>query len=419
MPITNLGWILIFISSALVVALPKRLVWVPFFAATLWIPIGQHIEIGGLNFYFGRILTLVGISRVILRHEYPVGAWNGVDKTLAIWGLLLLVTSIFHQTVFFTTRLGTIYDIITVYSLFRCLIKDFEDFKAAARAFSIVTIPIAIALINERFTGYNWFAALGGVEEFSQIRDGLVRAQGSFSHPINAGIVGSFNIGLSFFLFPKYRKTAICGFFVGVLIVYASSSSGPAMGAVALVVMSLLYPWREYARKYMMWIIAGMLLMLHLVMNAPVWYLLARFKVFGGSTAWYRAELIDSTFKHIGEWWLYGTDDTVRLMPFGGLSGYEGVADIPSEYIKMMVTGGFGLFVVFVLLLYHGFKYVSILGRQSETQKRSQWCPFEAWAVTSILFFLYDDVHIHFIFWPNKDSLGFYNSRYKLLVVIS
>jgi hypothetical protein len=387
MPLTPLAWILVLISSALIVALPRRLVCVPFFAAVLWIPIGQSIDIGGLNFYFGRILGLVGISRVIIRREHPIGMWNGIDKIMAIWGLVLLVTSIFHRADLITVRLGLLYDTITVYALFRCIIRDFEDFTVAARAFSIITIPIAIALIIERSTGYNWFATLGGVEEFSQIRDGLVRAQGSFSHPINAGIVGAFNIGLSFFLFSKYRKTAIYGFLGGVLIVYASSSSGPVMGTVTLAVMSLFYPWREYARKYMMWAIVAMLLTLHLAMKAPVWYLIARLKVFGGSTAWYRAELIDSTFEHIGEWWLYGTDNTIALMPFGRLEDYEGVADITSQYIKMMVTGGFGLFVVFVLLLYYGFKYVSILGRQSETRKRSQWCPFEAWAVTAILVF--------------------------------
>ena len=386
MPVTTLGWIIILILSALLVALPKRLVFVPFFAAAFWIPIGQYIDIGGLNFYFGRILCLVGISRVILRSERPVGMWNGIDKAMAIWGLLLFVTSIFHKVSFLTIRLGIIYDTVAVYVLFRCLISDFKDFTAAARAFTIVTIPIALALIIEYYTGHNWFSLFGGVEEFSQIRDGVVRAQGPFSHPINAGVAGAFNIGLSFFLWPKYKKTALSGFCTGILILLACSSGGPVMGAGAVVLMSLLYPWREHSKKFM-WAAMAMLLMLEIVMKAHVWYLLARLKVFGGSTAWYRAELIDSAIKYISEWWLYGTDDTIRLMPFGGLSGYEGVADITSEYIKMMVNGGLGLFVVFVLLLNRGFKYVNILRRHSETYKKSQWGPFEAWAVTSILFF--------------------------------
>ena len=53
----------------------------------------------------------------------------------------------------------------------------------------------------------------------------------------------------------------------------------------------------------MRWAFFGTLLLLHLAMNNPVWHLLARVNVVGGSTGWHRYHLIDKAIEHL-EWWV-------------------------------------------------------------------------------------------------------------------
>ena len=56
------------------------------------------------------------------------------------------------------------------------------------------------------------------------------------------------------------------------------------------------------------WAMVRVYVLLDLVMNRPAYFLIADIDLMGGSTSWYRAELIHSTIAHIDEWWLIGTD---------------------------------------------------------------------------------------------------------------
>jgi hypothetical protein len=44
-------------------------------------------------------------------------------------------------------------------------------------------------------------------------------------------------------------------------------------------------------------------------MKAPVWFLIARIDLAGGSSGYHRAMLIDTFLRHFGDWWLLGTKD--------------------------------------------------------------------------------------------------------------
>ena len=41
-------------------------------------------------------------------------------------------------------------------------------------------------------------------------------------------------------------------------------------------------------------------------MKAPVWALIQRIDIVGGSSGWHRYELIDQCIKHFSDWWLMG-----------------------------------------------------------------------------------------------------------------
>ena len=92
-------------------------------------------------------------------------------------------------------------------------------------------------------------------------------------------------------------------------------------------------------------------------MKAPVWYLMARIDLVGGSTGWHRAYLIDQALMHLSEWWIAGTDYTRDWMPYG-VSWSPDHSDITNHYILLGVTGGIALIAAHVAVLTLAFKGV-------------------------------------------------------------
>ncbi len=91
----------------------------------------------------------------------------------------------------FKNHLGFAYDTIGAYFLFRVLFRNFDDIDIFQKALALLIIPLAVFMLFEHFSHKNLFSVLGGVPEFSEIRDGKLRAQGTFSHPILAGTFGA------------------------------------------------------------------------------------------------------------------------------------------------------------------------------------------------------------------------------------
>ena len=118
-------------------------------------------------------------------------------------------------------------------------------------------------------------------------------------------------------------------------------------------------------------------------MQAPAYYLIGRFDLAGGSTGYHRAALIESSIRHLDEWWLAGTDFTRHWMPTG-VSWSREHTDITNHYLQMGVTGGLPLMLLFIVILAKGFSYV---GR---TLRQSGYLPdnnqFMVWALGASLF---------------------------------
>jgi hypothetical protein len=90
-------------------------------------------------------------------------------------------------------------------------------------------------------------------------------------------------------------------------------------------------------------------------MKAPVWHLIARIDLVGGSTGWHRYQLIDRSIKRFGEWWLLGTDSTAH---WGHIT-----TDITNQYVLEGVSGGIVTLVLFVAMIVFAYKGVGTLCR--------------------------------------------------------
>ncbi|HWI57982.1 MAG TPA: hypothetical protein VNZ22_12195, partial [Bacillota bacterium] len=166
------------------------------------------------------------------------------------------------------------------------------------------------------------------------------------------------------------------------LIVVGSASSGPLLALFAGLAGLALWRWRTRMAVIRRLAVLG-LIGLHLVMKAPVWYLMARIDLAGGSTGWHRAELVSAALKHLDEWWLIGTDYTRHWIAYGvGWSQYH--VDMTNYYISMGVTGGLLLVGCFVGILIKAFQS---LGRGMRTMREvNDPREFILWCVGTCLF---------------------------------
>jgi hypothetical protein len=298
-----------------------------------------------------RILILFGWARLVLRSEYHGIRLNILDKVMILWTVagIISYTFLWETWQAFINRLGVSFDTLGSYFLIRCLVRDFHDIIYTIKALAVICVPLAIAMLIERATGRNAFAVFGGVPEFTLIRDGRLRCQGAFAHPILAGTFGASLLPLFLSLWWQGKGSkmfAIIGGIAVSTITFTSSSSGPIMTYAAGLAGLSLWPLRHHMRL-MRWGMAYFVIALHLLMQAPVWALLARVTVVGGSTGYHRYYLFDEFIKHFNEWWLWGLKSTAH---WG-----NHLFDVTNQFVRIGVDGGLvtlSLFIILIVLCY-------------------------------------------------------------------
>jgi hypothetical protein len=95
--------------------------------------------------------------------------------------------------------------------------------------------------------------------------------------------------------------------------------------------------------------------LLHFIMAAPVWHLISRIDLAGGSTGWHRFYLIDATVRHFGDWWFVGFADVGRW-------GVEN-SDVTNQYVLTAVRGGVLTLALMVVLIAMEFRVVGYAWR--------------------------------------------------------
>ena len=345
--INSIGIALTLLMCILMLVLPRRYALLPVLVLTCYMSMGQQIVVAGLHFTMIRILVIFGWLRVLLRGEVGRLKLNGIDKALICW----IVSGTFLYFIQWQTsealinRLGYAYNALGLFFLFRILLRDRDDVDQMARMFSLFMVPLAVLILGEKLTGRNVFAIFGGVSEIAVVRDGVIRCQGPFAHPILAGTFAATNVA---FFIPLWWKgghdkiVALLGFVASIAIIVASGSSGPVMAFSFAVVGLFMWPIRRQMRL-VRWGMAVTVIALHLAMKAPVWFLIARMSVFDASTGFFRARLIDATIRNFSTWWLIGIKTTDQWGP--------GLFDITNEYIAQGVHGGVLTMVLFVMII--------------------------------------------------------------------
>lgn len=355
--------------AGLLVVLPRRYAMLPILALVCYMTMGERVVIGGVNFTMVRILLLFGWLRLLARGESGQLRWHTVDKVIIAWAIFRTInyTLVWGTTAALINRLGYAYDIVGAYFLFRFLIRDEQDIYRAIRYLAIFVVPVAILIVIEKATARNVFALLGGVPLIPELRDGVVRCQGPFAHSILAGTFGATTVPLfiGMWMFQRSgRMLAVAGLLASTTIVLMGGSSGPVLAYGAGV--AGICAWIIRTRLHLVrWGLCVVLLVLHVFMNSPVWFIIARASVFSGSTGWYRGYLIDMSVRHLDEWWLIGTSRAHQWHYY--------LADVTNQYLVEGLSGGLITMSLFIALIALSFRSIGLCVRQPERQPESRY----------------------------------------------
>jgi hypothetical protein len=151
-------------------------------------------------------------------------------------------------------------------------------------------------------------------------------------------------------------------------IIIATASSTPVFAAALAMLVLCAFRWRRYtglATKLLLL----MLIALHIVMEAPVWHLIARISAAGGSTGWHRYNIINNAIRHFSEWALVGAHN---------FENWGCGRDITNQYVFEGLKGGIGTMIMFLLILYKALStlvYLS-LHHGEEENHFLLWCLF-------------------------------------------
>lgn len=341
--------LLAIVLCSFLIIVPRRFFLFPFIMVACFVPMNQRSILFGLDFTLLRMLMLVGIMKLTLMSEIRIIQWNRFDRLILIWAIIGSLVYIIQQATFgaIINRFGFMFDSLGMYWLFRQVVRDWEDVYLVVKIFAIFAIITAPLIALEKFQGSSFFSLFGPVQ--GAFHRGRFRAAGPFPHFIMMGCFWALVLPFFYARIKVMKKNMLywLACFSSLSSIYFSASSTPIMTVGAIIIFWLLYSYRMHGNKIFK-ITCCILFLLHLIMKAPVWHLMSRVDIFGGSTGWHRYYLFDSFVNHVSEWLILGTKSTAH---WG-----RGLTDITNQFVLEGVRGGMITLIIFIMIIYGAVK---------------------------------------------------------------
>ncbi|HWA29273.1 MAG TPA: hypothetical protein VG734_26720 [Lacunisphaera sp.] len=368
---------LVFLAVALllVFTVPRDKVIFPVLVSTVLMTIGQSINILGANFYFLRIVIIAAWLRLMMRGQLrrPL-VLHPIDKAFILYVAYAVLMGFvpkhtdpravmppmtLMQTII--NKGGVTLDSLGAYFLARQLFRSMKDVMFTIRVLIIICIVLACFMTVEKTTGRNLFSAFGVVPEYTVVRDGHLRCQGPFTHPIHAGDYGATLMVLCAGLWLYGQKSvAFVGFAAAAIVTVESSSSGPLLSSIYGLGSFLIWPFR-FRMHVIRRSLVLLILILHVTMTSPVWWAISRVAEFTGGGGYWRSKLIDEFVEHTSEWFWTGSLYTAHWSPTGsGLPMYPDHMDLTNQYVAEGVHGGIGQIILYILIVVRCFTRIGL-----------------------------------------------------------
>jgi hypothetical protein len=374
--------VLMLIALALMLVLPRKYAVVPFLLGIFLTPFGQQIYVAGVHLFVPRILILFGCIRAVFakissHEEIASGGFNAIDTFFL---LLAVISSLANVLLFLQTQAliyqgGVIWDTIGGYFLLRFLVRDEEDVLRVIKTFAVITCILSVTMLGEKLFDLNVFGFIGG-EMRPLLRDGALRARGTFQGPIPAGTFAATFLCLFAWLWQSGKAgfLGIASIVGATIMVVTSASSTPLLAYLAAFMGLSMWPLRKKMRA-IRWGILILLVSLHLVMKAPVWFLINHVDLIAGNSGYHRAELIDQCVKHFSDWWLMGVKSTAEW-------GWD-MWDQANQFTAVASGSGLAALICFVLMISQGFGRIGSARKLVDGDRKKEWM---LWLLGAALF---------------------------------
>jgi hypothetical protein len=368
------------LAIILIVVLSRKKAIVPFLLALLTIPAEQVLVLGGIHFTMPQILILTVVARMVAFRGSPsekrfAGGFNALDKVVVLWSLsaLIIFALEFMDAQALIKGLGDLVVSLGGYLAVRFLLPDREAVRHALKALAVVCVIQGVCMVSEQFTHQNVFNFAGG--PWPQMREGHLRSEGAMGTLCSGPFAG---VLIPLFLWlgteKKSRVAAFAGIAGATAMVWASHASTSWMAYGAGLVGLLFWPLRKQMRL-LRWGLVALLVALHLVMHGPVWSLIEKVDLTGGSSNYHRYILVDNTIRHFWDWWLLGCKNY-------GAWGFD-MWDLSNQFVVNALTGGLLTLVLYILIFKRGFRAIGLARKRVEGDRRQEWL---FWCLGSALF---------------------------------
>lgn len=370
--LSSIALVAMLIAIALVFALPRKYVIVPVLLIIFLIPLLESMYAVGVHWLVCRIIILSGLLRVtimkVTSHKSLLAdGFNSVDRAFLACMLCQSVAFIltYMESAALINQFGFLVDFVGAYFLVRALIQDEADIYRALKWIAFITLLMAVGMIGEQLTLQNIFGVLvGGTRVMPEIREGKIRSQGPFQHSLTAGTFAATLLPLFFLLWKngKAKAAATMGLAGCTVMTICSNSSTPLLAYVAALLGVCTWPIRKNMRTVRRAIVVA-LVALHIVMKAPVWFIIARIDLTGGSSGYHRAELVDQFIRHFSDWWLIGKGNTDW--------GFD-MWDTQNQYVNVGETGGLVAFILFIIMISRTYGKIGT-ARKLVAGRKQEW----------------------------------------------
>ena len=363
------------LAIAFVLLLPRKYVVVPLLLLSILVPVGQIQMVGPFHFQLSRILLLSVWIRLLFQRYAKEGQsskihLNAADKAVIGYCVVYVIafTILWRDSLAFFDAVGKLYNVGGFYFAFRYFIRGREDVERVIKLLVVIAVIVAVCMCNEQLTGRNFLAMFGGVLEHTFRRQGYLRSQGPFEAYLTAGVFGATLIPLFLTLLRK-GSSKLIGFIglVAGLVITATSHTSTAISACAAVVIGCgMWFFREKMRQ-IRWGFVLSLLGLSAVMKAPVWSLIARIDLVGGSTGYQRYLIIDVCIRHFWDWFLVGARD------YATWAGEDDMWDTANQYVSIADMSGLLCLIFFLATIVYCFKYLGNARKAAGENSDDAW----------------------------------------------
>jgi hypothetical protein len=330
-------------------------------AGVFFLTQGHAVDLLGLNLYPIRLLESAAVARVVVRGNLVWSTFNRIDWLLLALYNYAAAISIARSSEVTAYQVAAAVDPTLCYLAFRGLIGTLDDVRWLLIRLVGVLFPFTLLVYSERWTGASAFTLVGSDPQLI-FRNGIARCQGTFRHAILLGSIAASFLPLYAALWGAGRRAvAACGAILCLTLVFLANSGGPVTSTAAAVLGWAAWPVRMRMRL-INGTALGLLLLLIVGMNAPIWYLPFKISSIVGGGGYHRAVLMEQAWHHLDRWGLFGMDVTETVSWFPYTLDAVGGADFTNQFLVFGIDGGIPTLLLCAGLLIAVFRTIGRAG---------------------------------------------------------